>query len=101
MIEAVFPGGCISGVPKVRALEILDALEPCARGPYTGSFGLISASRELDLNVLIRSAWRVGDRLAFAAGGGIVLDSDPEAEHREVLAKAAALRQAVDRLRDC
>ena len=100
VIRGLFPGGCVTGVPKIRAMEILGELEPAARGPYTGSFGLVSGWGDLDLNVLIRSAWRSGGRLAFAAGGGIVLDSDPSAEYRESLAKSQAMREAIEALRE-
>lgn len=98
IIRAMFPGGCVTGVPKIRAMELLDALERWNRGPYTGSFGFIAGWGDLDLNVIIRSAWRSGGTLAFAAGGGVVLDSDPAAEHRESLAKAAAMRAAIEAL---
>jgi anthranilate/para-aminobenzoate synthase component I len=99
VIEAMFPGGCVTGVPKIRCMEILDEVERAGRGPYTGSFGYLAAWGDLDLNVIIRSAWRTGERLAFAAGGGIVLDSDPSAEWAECEAKAAALLAAVESLR--
>ncbi len=99
IIEAMFPAGSVTGVPKIRAMEILDGLERWDRGPYTGSFGFASAWGDMDLNVLIRSAWRSGERLAFAAGGGIVLDSDPAGEYEESLAKAEALRLAIEELR--
>lgn len=95
VVEAMFPGGCITGVPKIRCMEILDELESFRRGPYTGSMGLWSASGDLDLNVLIRTAWRVGSLLAFQAGGGVVLDSDPSTEHAESVAKARAIHEAI------
>ena len=98
VIEAMFPAGSVTGVPKIRAMEILDSLERWSRGPYCGSFGFISSWGDMDLNVLIRSAWSAGGRLAFAAGGGIVLDSDPGAEYEESLAKTAALRGAIEGL---
>lgn len=94
VIEAFLPAGCITGVPKVRCLQVLDELERWRRGPYTGSFGRIAAWGDLDLNVLIRSAWRTRGHAAFQAGGGIVLDSEPEAEWRESLAKARSLDEA-------
>jgi para-aminobenzoate synthetase component 1 len=99
VIEAMFPAGSVTGVPKIRAMELLDGLERYSRGPFTGSFGMLAPWGDLDLNVLIRSAWRVGGRLAFSAGGGIVLDSDPRREYEESLAKAEALRRAVESLR--
>ena len=94
VIEAFLPAGCITGVPKVRCLQVLDELERWRRGPYTGSFGRIAAWGDLELNVLIRSAWRIRGHAAFQAGGGIVLDSEPEAEWRESLAKARSLDEA-------
>jgi anthranilate/para-aminobenzoate synthase component I len=104
VIEAMFPAGSITGVPKVRAMEVLDALERYRRGPYTGSFGWIAAHGDLDLDVLIRSAWTGstggGERhLAFQAGGGIVLASEARAEHEECLSKARAMAEAVESLR--
>lgn len=95
VIEAMFPAGSVTGVPKIRAMEILDSLERFDRGPYTGSFGFIAPWGDMDLNVLIRSAWRSGGRLAYAAGGGIVVGSDPALEYAESLAKAEAMRLAV------
>lgn len=99
VIEAVFPGGCITGVPKIRCMEILDGLERAGRGPYTGAFGHLASWGDLDLAVLIRSAWLSRGRLAHAAGGGIVLDSDPGAEWEESLAKARSMALAIDALR--
>lgn len=99
IVRALFPAGCVTGVPKIRAMELLDSLERWNRGPYTGSFGFITGWGDLDLNVLIRSAWRSGSRLAFSAGGGVVLDSDPAAEFRESVAKAEAMRTAIEALR--
>ena len=98
VIEAMLPAGCITGVPKVRCMEILDDLEESRRGPYTGAFGWLATSGDLDLNVLIRSAWRIGEHLAFQAGGGIVLDSVPAREYQESLAKLKTLREAVESL---
>ncbi|MEM7243808.1 MAG: anthranilate synthase component I family protein [Acidobacteriota bacterium] len=97
--EAMVPAGSITGVPKRRVLAILEELEPWRRGPYTGSLGWLSAGGGLDLNVLIRSAWRVGDRLVHQVGGGIVVGSDPTAEHEECLAKGEGLVRAIERLR--
>ena len=95
VIEAFLPAGCISGVPKVSCLQILDELEDWRRGPYTGSFGRISAWGDLELNVLLRTAWRAKDHLAFQAGGGIVLDSEPTEEWRESLAKVRSFDEAI------
>jgi anthranilate/para-aminobenzoate synthase component I len=91
---AMFPGGTITGCPKVRCMEIVDELETVRRGPYTGSFGWIAA-RELDLNIIIRTLVRVGDRLFLQVGGGIVADSVPAREYRETLHKAAGMLRAV------
>ncbi len=94
LIRAMFPGGTITGCPKVRCMEIVDELETVRRGPYTGSFGWIAA-RRLDLNIVIRTLVRKGDRLFLQAGGGIVADSVPEREYRETLHKAAGMLRAV------
>jgi anthranilate/para-aminobenzoate synthase component I len=94
LVRAMFPGGTITGCPKVRCMEIIDELEPTRRGPYTGSFGWI-AERALDLNIVIRTLVRVGDRLFLQVGGGIVADSVPEREFRETLHKAAGMLRAV------
>jgi anthranilate/para-aminobenzoate synthase component I len=94
VVKAMFPGGTITGCPKVRCMEIVDELETVRRGPYTGSFGWI-AERRLDLNIIIRTLVRKGDRLFLQAGGGIVADSVPEREYRETLHKAAGMLRAV------
>jgi len=95
LLKATFPGGSITGAPKVRAMEIIDELEPTKRGVYTGSMGYLSFSGQLDLNILIRT-FLIKDKTAyFQAGGGIVYDSDPEAEYEETLDKARALIQAL------
>jgi anthranilate synthase component 1/para-aminobenzoate synthetase component 1 len=94
LIRAMFPGGTITGCPKVRCMEIIDELETVRRGPYTGSFGWI-AERRLDLNIIIRTLVRKGDRLFLQAGGGIVADSVPVREYRETLHKAAGMLRAV------
>ena len=94
LVKAMFPGGTITGCPKVRCMEIVDELETVRRGPYTGSFGWIAA-RRLDLNIIIRTLVRKGDRLFLQAGGGIVADSVPVREYRETLHKAAGMLRAV------
>jgi anthranilate synthase component 1/para-aminobenzoate synthetase component 1 len=94
LVKAMFPGGTITGCPKVRCMEIIDELETVRRGPYTGSFGWI-AGRRLDLNIVIRTLVRKGDRLFLQAGGGIVADSVPVREYRETLHKAAGMLRAV------
>jgi anthranilate synthase component 1/para-aminobenzoate synthetase component 1 len=94
LVKAMFPGGTITGCPKVRCMEIVDELETVRRGPYTGSFGWI-AERALDLNIVIRTLVRVGDRLFLQVGGGIVADSVPEREFNETLHKAEGMLRAV------
>lgn len=98
LVRAVFPGGTITGVPKVRCMEIIDELEPVARGPYTGSIGYLSNAGDMDLNIIIRT-FVVKDGTAYVqTGAGIVADSDPEREYAETLQKAEALRKALERL---
>jgi para-aminobenzoate synthetase component 1 len=96
-LASCFPGGSITGAPKFRAMEIIDELEPIARGPYTGCHGYLGFNRESQLSISIRTAIRQNDTAYFHVGAGIVADSIPEAEYDETLAKAggflAALRQ--------
>ena len=94
-LRATFPGGSITGAPKVRAMEIIEELEPVRRGPYTGAFGYLSFSGEADLNVAIRIALLRGDRAYFHAGGGVVADSDPAGEYEESMVKARAIAEAL------
>ena len=95
VLRAVFPGGTITGVPKVRCMEIIDELEPVARGPYTGSIGYISFSGDMDLNIVIRS-FLIKEGIAHVqVGAGIVADSDPEWEYQECLYKAEAMLKAI------
>ena len=91
VIRAVFPGGTITGCPKVRCMEILRAVEPVARGLYTGSLGYLGFDGTLDLNIAIRTLVMQAGRLSFHVGAGIVADSIPEREYQETLAKAGAL----------
>jgi len=95
LIQAMFPGGTITGAPKIRCMEILDELEPTTRGPYTGSLGYLSLSGDLDLNILIRSVIVKGTRGYIQVGAGIVADSIPEREYEETLLKAEALFAAM------
>jgi anthranilate/para-aminobenzoate synthase component I len=95
LIQAVFPGGTVTGVPKIRCMEILDELEPVRRGPYTGSVGYISANGDLDLNIIIRTLVIKEDRGYLHVGAGIVADSEPSREYRETLFKAEAVLDAV------
>lgn len=91
VIRATFPGGTITGVPKVRCMEIIDELEPVTRGPYTGSAGYISGTGDMDLNIIIRTFVIKDGRAYVQVGAGIVADSDPEREYYETLHKAEAL----------
>jgi para-aminobenzoate synthetase component 1 len=95
LLRAAFPAGSITGAPKLRAMEILAELEPCARKVYCGSIGYISRTGAMDTNVAIRTAVVSGGRLYFSAGGGIVLDSDPEMEYEETLHKARGFVDAL------
>ena len=93
VIRAVFPGGTITGCPKVRCMEILAEMEQQPRGAYTGSIGYINRNGDMDLNILIRTLVRMGDSVSFRAGGGIVADSVPLHELAETRAKAKGLLQ--------
>ncbi|MEM7278474.1 MAG: aminodeoxychorismate synthase component I [Pseudomonadota bacterium] len=95
-IAAVFPGGTITGCPKVRCMEIIAELEGEARGPYTGSLGYLNRDGSLDLNILIRTLHLSGRELSLRAGGGIVADSEPVHELAETRAKARGLLLALD-----
>jgi 4-amino-4-deoxychorismate synthase (2-amino-4-deoxychorismate-forming) component I len=95
IIKAVFPGGTITGCPKIRCMEILSELENSGRGAYTGSLGYLNLDGSMDLNILIRTIIRNNDELMFRAGGGIVADSDPEHELNETRAKAKGLLMAL------
>lgn len=96
LLEACFPGGSITGAPKIRAMEIIDELEPTRRSIYTGSIGYLSFSGQMDLNIVIRTILARKDRVYFQVGGGIVYDSRPEGEYQETLHKAKALFQALN-----
>jgi para-aminobenzoate synthetase component 1 len=93
LLEATFPCGSITGAPKRRAMEIIDELEPVARGPYTGATGWLGAAGDLDLAVAIRTALVSGGRLTLSLGGGIVADSTPESEWAETEVKARAFER--------
>lgn len=97
-LKAVFPGGTITGVPKVRCMEIIDELEPLRRGPYTGSMGYIGFSGDMDMNIVIRTFLIKNGYAYVQAGAGIVADSDPEREYYETLKKAEALVRTLERL---
>jgi anthranilate synthase component 1 len=95
-IAAVFPGGTITGCPKVRCMQIIGELEGEGRGPYTGALGYLDRSGDMDLNILIRSLWLYGREAGFRAGAGIVIDSDAAAELAETRVKARGLLRAFD-----
>lgn len=95
IIAAVFPGGTITGCPKVRCMEIIAELEQAGRGPYTGAMGYLNRNGSMDLNILIRSVWLADDELQLRAGAGIVMDSEPEFELQETRAKAKGLLRAL------
>ncbi len=95
VIRAVFPGGTITGCPKVRCMEIINELEHAERGPYTGSLGYINRDGSMDLNILIRTILADGDDISFRTGAGIVMDSDAEMELQETQAKAKGLLLAL------
>lgn len=97
-IEAMFPGGSITGAPKIRAMEALDAIEGESRGIYTGSIGYLGSDGGADLNIAIRTARIREDRVAFNVGGGIVWDSIPESEYEETLHKAKAILKALGKM---
>lgn len=94
-IAAVFPGGTITGCPKVRCMQIIAELEGEGRGPYTGAMGYLDASGDMDLNILIRTLWTDGCDVAFRAGAGIVVDSRADKELMETRAKARGLLRAL------
>lgn len=98
VIKAVFPGGTITGVPKVRCMEIIDELESLRRGPYTGSMGYIGFSGDMDMNIIIRTFVIKNGYAYVQAGAGIVADSDPEREYHETLKKAEALVRTLEKL---
>ncbi len=95
VLRACFPGGSVTGCPKIRAMQVIEALEPTRRGIYTGALGYMSFSGDMDFNVLIRTLIRAHKKIYFQTGGGIVADSIPEEEYGETLIKARALRLAL------
>lgn len=94
-LRACFPGGSITGAPKVRSMEIIEELEPTKRGIYTGSIGYLSFNGNMDLNIVIRTIVIRNGKAYFQVGGGIVADSDPDAEYQETLDKAKALMDSL------
>ena len=97
LLRGCFPGGSITGAPKVRAMQIIDSIEPHRRSVYCGAIGYIGFDGNMDTNIAIRTLVQHGNAIYAWAGGGIVADSDPEAEYQESLDKAAALLEVLDR----
>ncbi|MCP5062682.1 MAG: aminodeoxychorismate synthase component I, partial [Ignavibacteriae bacterium] len=96
LLKATFPGGSITGAPKVRAMQIIDELEPTKRSVYTGAMGYLSFNGNIDLNIAIRTFLVKDDHIYFQVGGGIVADSKPESEYEETLHKARALMETLE-----
>ncbi len=95
VLRAAFPAGTLSGAPKIRAMEIIDELEPHQRGIYGGAVGYVSYTGNLDLAIAIRTLVAAGDTIYVQAGAGIVADSVPELEYQECVNKARAVLRAV------
>ncbi|MCC2314881.1 aminodeoxychorismate synthase component I [Cellulomonas xiejunii] len=95
LLRATFPGGSITGCPKIRAMEVIDELEPVRRHVYTGSIGYLGFDGAMDLSIAIRTATFTGDRAVFSVGGGIVIDSDAVSEFEETLHKGRTLMDAL------
>jgi para-aminobenzoate synthetase component 1 len=91
LLRAMFPGGSVTGAPKIRAMEIIDELEPARRGPYCGAIGYLAADGSMQFNIAIRTMIVKDGLVHIPVGGGIVADSDPAAEYEETLTKAKAL----------
>ena len=100
VLKAIFPGGSITGAPKIRAMEIIDELEPTCRGVYTGSIGFIGLDGTVCLNIAIRTVIIAAHKAFVQTGGGIVADSDPEAEWEETITKARALLAGIDAVQE-
>jgi anthranilate synthase component 1 len=96
VLRACFPAGTVSGAPKVRAMEIIDGLEPVRRGTYAGAVGYLSFDENLDTCIAIRTAYVEDGTVRIGSGAGIVADSVPDAEWRETMSKAGALFAAVE-----
>ncbi|MDP9380839.1 MAG: aminodeoxychorismate synthase component I [Chloroflexota bacterium] len=96
LLRASFPGGSVTGCPKIRSMEVIEELEPVRRGPYCGSIGYIGFSGSMDTSIVIRTLVLTGDRVYLQVGGAVVADSDPEGEYEETLAKARPGLVALD-----
>jgi para-aminobenzoate synthetase component I len=101
LLRAAFPGGSITGAPKIRAMEIIAELEPTRRAVYCGSIGYLSVTGAMDTSIVIRTYLALRGRVYFQAGGGIVADSDPEQEYRETVDKARALIECLVLSAEC
>ena len=95
LLRACYPGGSVTGCPKIRAMQIIEELERSPRGIYTGTMGYVSFSGNMDFNILIRTLMVQGSKIHFHAGGGIVTDSTPDGEYEETLVKAAAMKECL------
>jgi para-aminobenzoate synthetase component 1 len=95
LLEACFPGGSVTGCPKIRAMEIIEELEPVRRGVYCGAIGYLSFTGDMDTNIAIRTLVLKDGRMHLQVGGAVTYDSDPEAEYAETLAKGRALLGAL------
>ncbi len=95
LLEACFPGGSITGAPKVRAMQIIYELEPTQRGPYCGSIGFIGFNGAMDTSIVIRTLLSENNTITYQAGGAIVLDSSPENEYEETLTKSTSIKRAL------
>jgi len=95
LLRATFPAGTLSGAPKIRAMEIIEELEPVRRGPYGGAIGYFSFSGAMDTCITLRTIVMKGQTCYIQAGGGIVYDSDPDTEYQETMMKAGALLDAL------
>jgi para-aminobenzoate synthetase component 1 len=94
-LRSLLPGGSITGAPKIRAMQIINELEPCRRHVYTGSIGYLGFDGTCDLNIAIRTILCRPGHAHYHVGGGIVADSDPESEYQETLTKGRAMRAAL------
>ena len=97
LLRSAFPGGSVTGAPKIRAMEIIAELEPVPRGPYCGSIGYLGFDGSMDTSITIRTLVGVENELFFHAGGAVVSDSDPRGEYLETLDKAAGMIRALPR----
>jgi para-aminobenzoate synthetase component I len=95
LLRAIFPGGSVTGAPKIRAMQIIDELEPVRRGPYCGAIGYLDSDGTMEFNIAIRTMIAKGGRVHIPVGGGIVADSDPAQEYEETLVKAQAMFAAL------